>query len=93
MTIREYTIITHLFSSVSLLIGKDSSKILFSRWWSAEWKLVSPWKHVEGENEREEKKGEDRVRHWPVETTIKRYSMPVPFYGQDAQTVATIYEQ
>lgn len=86
MTIREYTIIIHLFSSVSLLIGKDSSKILFSRWWSAE------WKHVEGENERE-KKGEDRVRHWPVETTVKRYSMPVPFYGQDAQTVATIYEQ
>lgn len=59
----------------SLLIEKDSSKILSSRWWSAEWKLVSPWKHVERERE---KKGEDGVRHRPVETTVKRYAGPRP---------------
>lgn len=30
----------------------------------------------EREREREEEEGEDRLRHWPVETTVKRYSGP-----------------
>lgn len=50
----------------------------------------------ERENERRRReKTECDIGPWrrPLKDTPDPVSMPVPFYGQDAQTVATIYEQ